>query len=337
MLANPGHNRVYFETANKLGQAELEWLMSKQQDSLMEYAGSDFSLPSAYYFSSSLPLSEQTLTLLHRSSMFYTLFEIINNQYLQPIAIDSPYTFPENMSQLLKYTGKTNEQFTRMLLNVADGARQTSSMRPTLFDPMCGKGTSLYEGIILGWHVVGIEINDDWVLETKAFLTKYMKNGRYKHKATKEKRTGTKGKKLCDVYKLETAAIKQDFGTDNMQTVQLFNSDTRNAEQVVKKNSCDMVVCDLPYGVQHGSKQTKQNKLDRSPAELLNDALPAWKKPLKSGASIVLAFNEFTLPWQHAAQLLTQHGYDVITDDKQQFLHRVDQAINRNVIVARYK
>ncbi|GAM58060.1 hypothetical protein JCM19231_360 [Vibrio ishigakensis] len=43
---------------------------------------------------------------------------------------------------------------------------------------------------------MGVEINAKWVQETQTFIVKYMKNGRFKHKVTKEKRTGAGGKRL---------------------------------------------------------------------------------------------------------------------------------------------
>jgi len=335
MLANPGHNRVYFEAAQKLGEAELKILMANSDNPLLPYEGKALELPASYYFSTHKPLTLAQIGVLNRASLFYALFEITELQHLKPIPACSTFTFPESMSQLLKYTGKTNEQFTRLLLNIADSTRSTKTERPTLFDPMCGKGTTLFEGLIFGWNINGVEINADWVLETQNFLTRFMKNGRYKHKVTKEKRTGDKGKKLSHCFVLDAAAQKEDFGTDKAQQLKLFDIDTRKADLVVKKNSCDMIVSDLPYGVQHGSKQNKQTKMERSPAELLDEALPAWKKPLKQGASVVLSFNEFTLPWKTAAVLMKKHGYSVLDEYQHQLLHRVDQAINRNVIVAR--
>ncbi|MCV5372722.1 hypothetical protein OFD18_31535, partial [Escherichia coli] len=90
------------------------------------------------------------------------------------------------------------------------------------------------------------------------FIVKFMKNGRFKHKVSKEKRTSG-GKKVADGCVVEAAASKEDYLQGNLQTMKLYSADTRIADQVVKKNSVDVMVSDLPYGVQHGSKNAKDS------------------------------------------------------------------------------
>ena len=104
---------------------------------------------------------------------------------------------------------------------------------------------------------------------------------------------------------------------------------------LAKKNSCDILVSDLPYGVQHGSKNAKDPKLDRSPVELLKEAAPAWKAVMKQKGALVISFNEFTLKWKEAEEALTEAGFKVLDKEPYiNYLHRVDQSINRNLIVA---
>ncbi|EDM56549.1 conserved hypothetical protein [Vibrio parahaemolyticus AQ3810] len=158
----------------------------------------------------------------------------------------------------MRYTGKTNEQFTRLMVNLGVSAANTDSTQLTLMDPMCGKGTTLFEGLIHGLNVVGVEINQKWVQEIQTFIVKFMKNGRFKHKVSKEKRTSG-GKKVADGFVVEAAASKEDYLQGNLQTMKLYSADTRIADQVVKKNSVDVMVSDLPYGVQHGSKNAKDS------------------------------------------------------------------------------
>ncbi len=166
----------------------------------------------------------------------------------------------------------------------------------------------LFEGLIHGLNVVGVEINQKWVQEIQTFIVKFMKNGRFKHKVSKEKRTSG-GKKVADGFVVEAAADKDDYNKGNLQTMKLYSADTRIADQVVKKNSVDVMVSDLPYGVQHGSKNAKDSKLNRSPLELLKEALPAWKVVLKKQGSVVLSFNEFTLKWKDVAALFEEQGW----------------------------
>ncbi|GLS83664.1 TRM11 family SAM-dependent methyltransferase [Paraferrimonas haliotis] len=343
LLANPGHNRIYFESAQQIGRSELQAIalsanaqLSFVEDSRDEYV---HGLPANLQFSVDAPLTPEQMQRLSSASTFYSLFEIKLDKLLQPCQVQDFRTFPESMVQILRYTGKTNEQFTRLMVNLAVSASETRSERLTLLDPMSGKGTSLYEGLIRGYNVVGVEINSKWVEETRAYLLNFMKKGRYKHGARKERRNLAGGnKKAATGFILDCAHSKAAYANKQSQQLQLFDGDTRQLQHMVKKRSCDVLVCDLPYGVQHGSKNAKDSKLERSPLELLEQALPSWSQALKAKAAAVISFNEFTLTWQQAATAFTQAGFEVLPQEYYQgYLHRVDQSIKRNLIVARKK
>ena len=294
----------------------------------------NINLPASICFSSDTPLSQRALNALSASSIYYALFEIHEHGLLKPLVVKPAHRFPESLNQILKYTGKTNEQFTRLMVNLALSACKTGSEHITLIDPMCGKGTTLLEGLIRGFHVVGVEINEKWTQELQAYLINYLKKGRYKHTRNKERRTHN-GKRLSEGFSIETAASKDDFNKGNTQTIKVFPADTRQTQLLAKKNACDILVSDLPYGVQHGSKQTKNTKMERSPLELLKDAAPAWKQVLKTKGALVISFNEFTLKWREAADALKTAGFHVLEEESYVgYLHRVDQSINRNLIVA---
>jgi tRNA G10 N-methylase Trm11 len=239
------------------------------------------------------------------------------------------------MVQILKYNGKTNEQFTRLMVNLAVSACNTNSRKITLLDPMCGKGTTLYEGLIRGYDVKGIEINGQWTKEIETYLIRFLKEGRYKHKAIRSKQSNAKGKKIADVFNITLAADKVDYNDGKTQMFQLFNADTTMANILIKKKSCDMIVSDLPYGVQHKSKDNKGLKTSRSPLELIKVAIPAWNYAIKRNGSIVLSYNEFTMKYKDIAQVLGENGFRVLDEHPyNDYLHRVNQSINRNLIVA---
>ncbi|WP_261816019.1 TRM11 family SAM-dependent methyltransferase [Vibrio gallicus] len=335
ILANPGHNRIYFDTAVKIACSELMAILESMQLVVSEVLEKDVGLPAALVFESEQELNAQQLTRISASSIYYAIFQIVEGGLLKPLQPTPFNTFPESMSQILRYTGKTNEQFTRLMVNLGLSAANTSGENKCLMDPMCGKGTTLYEGLIQGLDVVGVEINAKWVQETQTFIVKYMKNGRFKHKVVKEKRTGSGGKKIADGFAIQAAHSKEAFANEQSQTMKLYAADTRIINQIIKKNSCDIMVSDLPYGVQHGSKNSKDTKMARSPLALLEEALPAWKQVLKSKGAIVLSYNEFTLKWKELAALFTEMGFEV--KDKQPYvgyIHRVDQSINRNIFIA---
>lgn len=335
ILANPGHNRIYFDTAVKIACSELKAILDSMGLAVTEVSEKEIGLPAALVFESEQELNESQLTRLSASSIYYAIFQVVEGGLLKPLQPTPFNTFPESMSQILRYTGKTNEQFTRLMVNLGLSAAKTSGDKKCLMDPMCGKGTTLYEGLIQGLDVMGVEINAKWVQETQTFIVKYMKNGRFKHKVTKEKRTGTGGKKVADGFALQAAHSKESFTNDQSQSMKLYAADTRIVNQIIKKNSCDVMVSDLPYGVQHGSKNAKDTKMARSPLELLEEALPAWKQVLKPNGAIVLSFNEFTLKWKQLAELFESQGFKVMDEEPYiGYLHRVDQSINRNIFIA---
>ena len=334
ILANPGHNRIYFDTALDIACSEIKAITAASNIEAMDIGERAINLPACICFSTEEPLTDKALKALAASSIYYAIFEIFDQGLLKPLTTEAWQTFPESLNQILKYTGKTNEQFTRLMVNLALSACKTGSEQTTLIDPMCGKGTTLFEGMVRGFNVVGIEINDKWTQEIQAYLVNYLKKGRYKHTKSKERRTRD-GKRLSDGFALETAASKEDFNNDKTQTLKVFPADTRQSQFLARKNSCDILVSDLPYGVQHGSKNAKDLKLDRSPLELLKQAAPAWYQVMKTKGSLVISFNEFTLKWKEAAEALTEADFTVLDEEPYiNYLHRVDQSINRNLIVA---
>ena len=73
------------------------------------------------------------------------------NELLKPIAKTNIEFVNNNISSLLKYSGKTNEYFTKLMINIAANLIDKNE-NINLLDPICGKGTSLYEGLIKGYN-----------------------------------------------------------------------------------------------------------------------------------------------------------------------------------------
>lgn len=335
ILANPGHNRIYFETALKIAISELRAIGEAHGLDMRDIELAETALPASIKFTTNRELTEEEFKTLGTSSVFYALFELVDSNLLKPINVPDFHTFPESMVQILKYNGKTNEQFTRLMVNLALSACKTTTPNKTLLDPMCGKGTTLYEGYIRGLDVTGIEVNSKWSLEIKNYVTRYFKEGKYKHRTEKSKRVGAKGKKIADVFSVKAAVTKEDFKNEKLQQMQVFTADTSNADKLLKKKSFDVIVCDLPYGVQHGMKNKMEDIVSRSPLALLKKAVPAWKHVMRVNGSMVLAYNELTVKYGEIAKVLSENGLEVLDEEPYaDYIHRVDQSINRNLIVA---
>ncbi|WP_068089628.1 TRM11 family SAM-dependent methyltransferase [Polycladidibacter stylochi] len=336
LLAHPGHNRIYFEASLQFAQQELLALLEGCGARAPRFIESPAGLPEAVCFECEVALDQAAKAAVASSSIAYALFEITADDLLKPVVLPGFAGLPESLGQILKYSGKTNEQFTRLLVNLALSACQTPEIKKTLLDPMCGKGTSLFEGLIRGFDVVGCEINGKWLQELQVYMIRYLKTGRFKHRVRKEKRSRPDGRKIADGFLIETAVDRDDFANNERQSIKAFAADTRDLGVLVKKESCDILVSDLPYGVQHGSKTVGQGKMDRRPDQLLDEALPGWQRALKVGGALAISFNSHSLPVATAQEILARHGFEVLREPPfSGFAHKVDQAILRDLVVAR--
>ena len=336
ILANPGHNRIYFESAITTAELELSAIMSRFNLEPQFTACKIEGMPHNICFETKTEIDDEALKYIAASSVCYAMFKIEVGGLLKPIKLPSFQIFDDSINTILRYKGKTNEQFTRLMLNLALVACKTKSSRKKLLDPMCGKGTTLYEGLSRGMDVIGVETNSTWFSEMTTYIVKYLQMGKFKHKATKSKRT-INGKKTADEMTVITAPTKADFDAKNTYSFEVFHSDTRICDTLIKKNSCDIIVSDLPYGVQHASKSKNgaTEELCRSPYSLLEEALPAWKAVLKQGGAIALSFNEYTLHYNDVANLLEKNGFHVLREKPfYGYQHRVDQSIVRDIVVA---
>jgi tRNA G10 N-methylase Trm11 len=107
--------------------------------------------------------------------------------------------------------------------------------------------------------------------------------------------------------------------------VEVVRDDTVNTALHVAAKSVDVVVADLPYGVQHSAGV--------GVGELVDAAVPGWVSVLRPGGAMALACNVRTLPRERLAQVLVGAGLTVL--EAEGFEHRVDRAITRDVVVAR--
>src|SRR5258708_34489839 len=81
------------------------------------------------------------------------------------------------MAEIRRYKGKTNEVFTRVLLNVAIFAGAYSSQcteRLRVLDPLSGGGTTLFLALAAGYDAFGIEHHRQDVATTFVFVRQYL-------------------------------------------------------------------------------------------------------------------------------------------------------------------
>ncbi len=254
-----------------------------------------------------------------------------HGELLRPVLLNSTDLFPEDLPELLKYKGKTNSVFTRMMLNTAFALSSFSgSSSPlTILDPLCGHGTTLFCAACMGHDSVGIDSDQKAIKEGTDFFSRYLRESGKKHEIRAFHSTvgsGIPGKEF--LFAVNRDAWKQH----DVRTMTFHVGDTVFTDKLLKKNSIHMLVADLPYGVQHAPRQ--ESAEDRF-SEFLPRLLPAWKSVLKPGGMIALSFNVFTLKRSAVLSALVEAGFLPVEEPAFQNLeHPVEQAVRRDVVFA---
>ena len=339
ILLHPGHNRVYFSTSKTLSLHELTIALRSFQGSfgpeeLRELAGVPY-----ITFTSQTPLPPQQLTDLGRLSPVYALFRLEENAdgpILSPLALPESRYMDSSVSSILKYTGKTNELFTRMMLSVAYHSLPTPPREPVrVLDPIAGKGTTLAECLIRGWDAYGVEIGDKAAGEAFTYMKKYLETEKYKHEAQNQRISGPNRSFTARRYQITLAHNKDEFKHSPRQW-EMVAGDSQYCDHYFRHGFFHLIVGDLPYGVQHGNVTGQsQGSLTRNPCQLVEKCCPAWHKVLMKNGILALSWNSFVLSWEDLAAVLERHGFQVFREEPyHSFEHRVDQAIRRDLIVA---
>ncbi|MBK3516634.1 TRM11 family SAM-dependent methyltransferase [Carboxylicivirga marina] len=342
ILQYPGHNRVYYNVAAQLAVSELSIAAKRLSVKCQKIDFED--VCGVRYITITLDdeLSTEDIAILSRLSFVFAIF----NQFglhaddgLAPIPMANFQYIDSKISTIQKYAGKTNELFTKMMVNVALLASDfTYDDTISLLDPVAGRGTTLNEATVYGFNAFGVEIENKSVHENQIFFKKYLQNERYKFTADKRMVHGKSKKDAIYMHEFEYANSKEAFkNKEDRKQLGLINGNSQDADKYFKKNSINLIVGDLPYGIAHGN--TGANKATtgtRDPSELIASCLPAWKAVLKKGGTIVLAWNSFVAPKQKLADIFKEHGLKVLTKAPYDgFEHMVDKSIKRDIIVAK--
>ena len=342
LLRNPGHNRVYYLESEKLALAELALTARRFEQPCDHIESIDLAGINYLAFTVEQPLSERELTWVSNLSFILALYNQSGDSHhptLQPVELTPRSYVDPKISMLLKYSGKTNEIFTRLMINVglvSSDFQYDDSIQ--LLDPVSGKGTTLFEGAIRGFDVTGIETERKMVHETTIFFKKFLEQEKYKHDLLKNAMysSSTGGEAFIQLF--EYARNKQDFKSESSRKhLAIIAGNAMHARRYFKAEKFHLIIGDLPYGIAHGNKSQKQHTSPtRSPAELMETCLPEFHKILKTGGCLVLAWNKFVWSREDFVELLNARGFQVLdTDPYDQFTHRVDQSIKRDIIVAR--
>ncbi len=324
LLLAPSTNRVYADQAAQMSQAELSAYAGVLSDDISDIG--EATLGGVPYLVFDASLTARDIAYVSTLSAAYALFERVDDELLRPIALAPPAAFDSDLITIPKYAGKTNEQFTRLLLNLTVLASASAPKMPdgpiTVCDPLCGRGTTLTTALMYGYDAIGIEIDAKDVEALEAFLKTYLRRKRMKHTAdmVPVRREGRR------------AARRLDVTIQGTRKVTVLQADTTRLEGLIRRDCADVLVADLPYGVQHGSHHDDLG-LTRSPLDLLERALPGWLPLLRTGGALGLSWNLKVAKRELAEDILLANGLEIVP--QADFAHRVDQGIERDVLIAR--
>ncbi|WP_219471537.1 TRM11 family SAM-dependent methyltransferase [Nonomuraea rhizosphaerae] len=331
LLILPAFNRVYGESSVRLTLGELAVFGDRALESQVSGIGEAVIGGLPYVtFETGAPLPAGDVALLSNLSSAYALFGV-EGELLRPLTMAPLDRLSSDLITIQKYAGKTNEHFTKLLLNVTVLASERRlDERLSVFDPLCGRGTTLNQALMYGYDAYGVDVDSKDFEAYTGFLKMWLRNKRFKHTAETvpvRRERALVGRRL----NVSFAGSKEAYKAGDTQQVAVVNADTLRAREFFRPRSFDVVVTDAPYGVQHGSKGG--GGLSRSPLELLAKAVPGWAELLRPGGALGISWNTYGGSREELGAILGSAGLEVA--ELPGFEHWVDQAIVRDILVAR--
>ncbi len=336
-LILPSFNRVYADASAALARAELEVFNQSVLNGRISGIGNSDIGGVGYVTFDCDDFSERDAEILANLSPLYALFRL-EGDLLRPVPLRRLDQFDEDLITILKYPGKTNEQFTKLLLNVtlmsSRFADEMLTRRFTVLDPLCGRGSTLNQALMYGFDAYGVDIDKRDIESYSTFIQRWLKDKRLKHQAEFAP-VRRDHQIVARRLKVSLAASKEAYKAGDAQHLDVVNAETTKVLEFFRPESVDLVVADAPYGVQHPSQATGRAAA-RSPLDLLAEGAPIWARSLRPGGALGISWNTFVARRDDAASTLAAAGLRVLDSGPYLgFRHRVDQAILRDILVAR--
>lgn len=318
LLISPAASAAYFADMRAVAQAEIAGLAG------VELAGVDVGAVEVGGIETRggmeflrVMCSDSRVREVLRLSFAQGLFRVEAGHWT-PVETDAGFLLHEDFVTGEKYRGKTNETLTRMLINLAQQEARTGAERPRLLDPMCGRGTSLFWAMRFGLSATGIEKDGEALNEIRRGVKKWTKLHRQKHK-------------LVDgwVQKTNKKGVGKylDFMAEG-QVARFVTGDTVNAPELAGRKPFDLIVTDIPYGVQHMGGADGA----RSPLAVIEAAAPGWAACLAPGGVMAIAYNRNIPKRAQMEAAFAGLGLEIIDRN---VAHRMSESILRDVLLLR--
>lgn len=321
LLPHPSGNRVYAGAAAELAAAEVAITVPGVEADSVRVT----SLGGVDHVAFRAPFDEVALSQL---SSRFLLYATDPEARLRPLDLAPASVLDDDLVTIPKYPGKTNEQFTRLMLTVALSLLPGQPTPYKVLDPLCGRGTTTSCCWLAGHHGYGVESDPRAIEAHTAFLRTWLRRKRLKHKVSTApvRRDGANlGTRLDASVTVPATGTALELG--------IMPGDTRDSAALWGKRKFDAVVTDAPYGVVHGSHRGASRQ--RSAADLLREAVPVWAGQLRRDGVLAIGWNTLGLPRPDLLSIMVDAGLQPRDDGPwRQLAHRVDSSVHRDIAVA---
>ena len=204
----------------------------------------------------------------------------------------------DDVVTIQRYSGKTNEAFTHLLVNVAlaesDGrfARLLAGEPVRLLDPACGRGTSLNRAVVYGMDACGIELDQRDVEAYAQFILTWMKDKRLKHQLEQAKLRQGPG------HAGPPGHVTYGRGKDRSHPPGGRHHPRRHGRRSHPPQGPHGRRDRLRPPVRRAARRARRRRpgVDRGPGwRCCAAALPVWCDLLRPGGAMALAWNRYTL------------------------------------------
>ena len=311
LLISPRAKNAYFNDYLEVARAEAAWVTKNHAISHKVMGAMDFF---------ELEAEPDQLPKLASLTFVHGIFEMEDGK-LTPLDHCPQLRLHEDFVFGSKYKGKTNEMLTQLLINIGLAAIDYKSLADVkLLDPMAGKGTTMLTAMRMGIKSKGIEQDHTALGETRQMVKKWCKVHRQRH----DFRAGSVGKK----GKAQTLGKFIEFEAEGTSW-QLITGNSKNACKLLKGEKFNLLVSDLPYGVQHFTTDKTRNPMD-----VLRACAPDWVESLKKGGVMVLSFNSYIPKREELIELFTEQNLELLDFAAP---HRMSESIVRDLVVFKKK
>lgn len=335
MMLWPHANARYQNESAHLAEAELRIILDKALPEAVISVDERIGMP-MLGIETAVPFTAEVIDAICGHSLMYGLFESAGDGSLVPVAGREKPWLGQDLPAILKYKGKTNEMFLQMLINTALYSScfwQEKNQVLEMLDPMCGRATSLFIAANRRWNATGTDIDQTDLKEAEKFLKRYFEYHHFKHSAGKESLT-LRNSKPAAVSKFVFSDTPEHFKQKNTAALRLVNCDACRVREAFGKNAFHLIVCDLPYGVQHAPQGGRGEKGGLE--GLLARALPGWRESLKMGGTVAVSFNAQNIKLETVRTVMEEAGFEVMGGGAYDgFAHWVEQAVTRDIAVCR--